>query len=292
MRPELFTRFTVAVYMVSFFLFLLGPLAVMGISAFNTPPYPQVWPIEGVTLRWFGELFADREMLEGLRTSVIIGVAVVCLAVPMGLAGAIVMTQVYRHARSFYYFIVVAPVLTPGIVIGIATVVFWRDFSGFAGIRSWVYSGTVLTVIAQSSFIASYCMLIIMARLQRFDLTQEEAALDLGASYPQVFRDVLLPFLRPALLSSAMLAFLTSFENYNATTFAILADKTMTTVLAGQVRLGSSPEISALATVIVALTIVGALIFEVIKRRGDRKLAQRQRAARAEEAAELAGQTS
>lgn len=291
MKEHFLNRWIAAAYLVSFFVFLLGPLAVMGVSAFNTPEYPQIWPIEGLTLRWFHELAADRAMLEGLRHSVIIGLAVVALAVPMGLAGALVMAQLFRSSRSFYYFLVVAPVLTPGIVIGIATVVFWRDFSGFVGLRWLFYNGTVLTVLAQSSFIASYCMLIILARLQRFDRAQEEAALDLGASYPQVIRDVLLPFLRPAILSSAMLAFLSSFENYNATTFAILADKTLTTVLASHVRMGSSPTISALATVIVGLTILAALVYEWLRRREDRRRRSAQRNARAEEAMELASQT-
>lgn len=290
MKQPLVTRFAIAFYMVLFFAFLLGPLLIMAVSAFNTPGYPQVWPVEGFTLEWFRKLADDREMLQGLRTSVVIGVCVVLLSVPLGLAGAIVMTQVFRTAKSFYYFVVVAPVLTPGIVIGIATVVFWRDFSGWIGLRSLIYSGTVLTVLAQSSFIASYCMLIIMARLQRFDTSLEEAALDLGASYPQIFRDVLLPFLKPALASSAMLAFLSSFENYNATTFAILSDKTLTTVLAARVRLGSSPTISALATVIVIATIAAAVAFEVAKRRNDRRRDLRRKRAWEAEAAELAPQ--
>lgn len=288
MNADLINRSVFAVYLASFFMFMLGPLVVMGISAFNTPSYPQVWPVDGLTLDWFRQLFDDREMLEGLRTSVVIGIFVVLLSVPCGLAGAIVLTQVYRSAKSFYYFVVVAPVLTPGIVIGIATVVFWRDFSGLTGLRALMYNGTVLTVLGQSSFISSYCMLLIMSRLQRFDPLLEEAALDLGASYPQVFRNILLPFLRPALFSAAVLAFLTSFENYNTTTFAILADKTMTTVLAGRVRMGTSPVISAMATVIVVLTIVAALTYEFVKRRDDRRRRAQKEAALAAEEAELA----
>lgn len=289
MNGSLLNRWIVGIYLISFFIFLLGPLAVMAVSAFNTPSYPQVWPIEGVTTRWFTELASDTEMMEGLQTSVIIGLCVAALSVPIGLAAAIVMTQVYRSARSFYYFVAVAPVLTPGIVIGIATVVFWRDFTGFTGLRALMYDGVTLTVLAQTSFVSSYCMLLIMARLQRFDRAQEEAALDLGASHAQVFRDVLLPYLRPAVLSSAALAFLTSFENYNATTFAILADKTLTTVLAARVRMGSSPTISALATVIVILTIVAALIFEWRKRQEDKRKAAALKAAQAEDESELTG---
>src|ERR1700689_3561193 len=93
----------------------------------------------------------------------------------------------------------------------------------------------------------------------------EEAALDLGASRTQVFVDILLPFLRPAIFSAAIIAFLSSFENYNTTTFAILANKTLTTVLAGRVRQGMTPAISALAVIIIAVTVTGAIIYEIVR---------------------------
>ncbi|WP_425105887.1 ABC transporter permease [Ancylobacter sp.] len=288
MIPGPFQRVMFALYTVIFFLYLLGPLAVMGVSAFNTPQYPQVWPIDGLTLDWFAALFADQDMMTGLKMSLWIGVLVVCISVPIGLAGAIIMTQIQPRVRSLYYLVVVSPVLTPGIIIGISTVVFWRQFTGQTGTR-FLYDGVVLTVLGQASFISAYCMLIILARLQRFDRSQEEAALDLGASYPQVFRHILLPFLKPALASAAVLAFLSSFENYNTTTFAILSDKTLTTVLAGRVRQGSTPAISALAVVIVAVTVVGAIAFEIYKRRADAAAARRQRAALEAEEAELSG---
>ncbi|ADH90960.1 binding-protein-dependent transport systems inner membrane component [Ancylobacter novellus DSM 506] len=283
-----FQRVMFAVYIVVFFLYLLGPLAVMGVSAFNTPQYPQVWPFEGFTLDWFGTLFADQDLMTGLQMSVWIGILVVAISVPIGLAGAIVMTQIQARARSAYYLVVVSPVLTPGIIIGISTVVFWRQFTGQTGTR-FLYDGVILTVLGQASFISAYCMLIILARLQRFDRAQEEAALDLGATYPQVFRHILLPFLKPALASAAVLAFLSSFENYNTTTFSILSDKTLTTVLAGRVRQGSTPAISALAVMIVAATILGAIGYELYKRRADALAARRQRAAQIEEEAELSG---
>ncbi|WGD29130.1 ABC transporter permease [Ancylobacter sp. WKF20] len=284
-----FQRIMFALYIAIFFLYLLGPLAVMGVSAFNTPQYPQVWPIEGLTLDWFGLLLADADMMYGLKTSIWIGLLVVCISVPVGLAGAIVMTQISARLRSTYYLIVVSPVLTPGIIIGISTVVFWRQFTADTGTR-FLYDGIILTVLGQSSFISAYCMLIILARLQRFDRVQEEAALDLGASYPQVFRHILLPFLKPALASAAVLAFLSSFENYNTTTFSILSDKTLTTVLAGRVRQGTTPAISALAVLIVGVTIIGAIAYEIWKRRADAAAARRQRAAIAAEEAELAGE--
>lgn len=265
MSSSLIWRAMMGFYITLFFGFLFGPLIVMGMSAFNTPQYPQAYPIEGLTLEWFGVLFSDRGLMEGLWNSLIIGAMVVALSVPLGLAGALVMTQMYSRARSLYYVVVVSPVLTPGVILGISTVIFWRDVADWIG-SDRVYNGMFLSTLGQSTYISAYCMLIFMSRLQRYDRGQEEAALDLGASPTQVFFHILLPYLKPAVISAAVIAFLSSFENYNTTTFAILADKTLTTVLAGRVRQGTTPAISALAVVIIAVSIIGAILFEIARR--------------------------
>ncbi len=277
-------RVMMGVYTALFFGFLFGPLIVMGLSAFNTPQYPQAYPIEGLTLEWFGVLFADRGLMEGLWNSFIIGGMVVALSVPLGLAGALVMTQVYSRARSLYYLVVVSPVLTPGVILGISTVIFWRDVADWIGSER-VYNGMFLSTLGQSTYISAYCMLIFMSRLQRYDRGQEEAALDLGASPTQVFFHILLPYLKPAVISAAVIAFLSSFENYNTTTFAILADKTLTTVLAGRVRQGTTPAISALAVMIIVVSVIGAILFEIARRaEANREKARTDAAARAERA--------
>ncbi|MGA2795572.1 MAG: ABC transporter permease subunit, partial [Roseiarcus sp.] len=168
-------------------------------------------------------------------------------------------------------------VLTPGVIIGISTVIFWKDISEWTGAQS-LFNGLFLATLGQATFISAYCMLIFLSRLHRYDRAQEEAALDLGASRTQVFFDILLPFLRPAILSAAVIAFLSSFENYNTTTFAILANKTLTTVLAGRVRAGTTPAISAIAVVIIGVTLAGAILYETIKRAELRREAARARA--------------
>jgi spermidine/putrescine transport system permease protein len=258
----------IAFYVFLFFLYLFGPLIVMSITAFNTPNYPQAWPFESFTLNWFVKLYNHRSMMEGLWNSIIIGLGTVALSVPVGLAASIIMSQIYHRARGIYYLVTVSPVLTPGVIIGISTVIFWKDMFALTDFtKATFYKGIILTIFGQSSFIAAYCLLIIMARLQRFDKAQEEAALDLGASYPQVFWHILLPFLKPALISASVIAFLSSFENYNTTTFAILADKTLVTVLAGEVRQGTTPALSALAVIIIGISLLGAIIYEVMKRR-------------------------
>lgn len=284
MRSRLVMQAMLAFYLLIFFAYLFGPLVVMGVTAFNTPTYPQAYPFESFTTRWFGDLMNDRDMMDGLWKSILIGVGVICLTVPVGLAAAIVMTQIYWRARGLYYLVVVSPVLTPGVILGISTVIFWKDFTAATGAK-FLYNGVFLAIVGQSTFICAYCMLVFLSRLQRFDRAQEEAALDLGASNPQVFWHILLPFLRPAVFSSAVLAFLSSFENYNTTTFAILADKTLVTVLAGRVRQGTTPSLSALAVIIIAVTLVGAVTYEVLRRREDRIAARRAKVAREAERA-------
>lgn len=265
-------------YIFLFFAYLFGPLIVMSITAFNTPDYPQAYPFESFTFDWFVKLWNDRNMMEGLRNSIIIGLGVVAISVPAGLAASIIMSQIYHRARGLFYLVTISPLLTPGVIIGISTVIFWKDVLSITDVTKAVfYKGIILAILGQSSFVSAYCLLIFMARLTRFDRAQEEAALDLGASYPQVFWHIFLPFLKPAVVSAIVIGFLSSFENYNTTTFAILADKTLVTVLAGQVRQGTTPALSALAVIIISISLVGAISFEILKRREQARadLAQR-----------------
>ena len=190
-------------YIVLFFLYLFGPLIIMSASAFNQSSYPTITPWEGFTVEWFGELAANDRLVAGFINSVWIGIGVVSLSVPTALAGAIMLMQVSERVRPIYYTIVVSPVLVPGVIIGISTVIFWERFGSLVGLDYETTNNPFfLTIVGQSTFISAYCMLVFMARLQRFDKTQEEAALDLGATHVQVFWKVLIPFLRPAILSS------------------------------------------------------------------------------------------
>jgi spermidine/putrescine transport system permease protein len=254
-----------ALYLASFLAFLFAPFLLMGVTAFNSTRYPQAVPFESFTLHWFVTLTEDTELIDGLRTSLVIAAAVAFLSVVLGLAGALLLRQLSFRAQRLFAGLAVLPILTPGVVIGISSVIFWRTLARSAGL-DFAYNGTFITILAQSSFIASYCMLIINSRLDNLDPAIEEAALDLGASRWQVFRQILLPFLRPAVWTGAGLAFLSSIENYNVTTFSILADKTFITVLASRVRLGISPAISAMAVLIIAIMVLLIAVSEGLRK--------------------------
>ena len=279
------------IYIFIFFTYLFGPLLIMSVSAFNSAEFPSITPWECFSWRWFneGKIAYDGQKLAGLATdwrlhdgfisSLIIGIGVVILSVPIGLAASIVLTQVHSRLRTIFYSISIMPVLFPGVIIGISTVVLWDRIATIGGegfISDLGRNGIFLTILGQTCFISTYCFLIFVARLQRFDQTQEEAAQDLGATQTQVFFKILIPYLMPAIASSAVIAFLASFENYNTTVFSILSDQTLTTVIASKVRLGISPAISALALVIILLTLILAIAYEVIRRREDKKKEERQ----------------
>ncbi|MCX8997356.1 ABC transporter permease [Rhizobiaceae bacterium BDR2-2] len=246
-------------YMAVFFLYLFAPLAVMGLATFNTSRFPTVTPWQGATLKWFQDLWADQPMWHAAWTSALIAFLVALVSLPVGTAAALLLTSLNGKAKSVLYAVMVSPLLTPGVVIGIATLVLWRQI-GIGG-------GLFLIVLAQSSFIICYVMLMVAARLQRFDRTQEEAALSLGASKFMVFRRILLPFLKPALLASTFLAILQSIENYNTTLFVRGFETPLTVFIATKVRTGLTPAVNALALIMIAAAIVGAAGYEIARRR-------------------------
>lgn len=268
-------RIGLAIYLLMFFTYLLGPLILMGITAFNSASFPQVTPWEVLTFEWFNVLFNDTRILNGLKNSFIVGFFTVILSVAIGLAGALMLTQIWPKIRATYYTIIIAPILIPGVVLGISTLVFWDRINVMLGFSddSFLHNGIFLTVLGHSTFISSYCMLVFVARLQRYDTGLTEAALDLGATHVQAFRKIQLPFLMPAVGSAAVLAFLASFENYNTTTFTFQKYPTLTIELAQKVRYGINPSISALAFIIVCLTVFFALVHEVRTRRAQLAIA-------------------
>ena len=291
MKSDHILKACLGIYIVIFFTYLFGPLLIMSIASFNSTEFPSVTPWECFTLMWFNEgkttfdglyyagLLSDKYLHEGIKNSLIIGMGVVLLAVPIGMAAAIVLTQLNSRLRTFFYTLSISPVLFPGVVIGISTVVLWdRIGTAFYPDRnSLLFSGVFLTILGQTCFISTYSFLIFVARLQRFDQTQEEAALDLGARPTQVFRKILIPFLLPAIGTSIVICFLASFENYNTTVFTILADKTLTTEIASKVRLGINPSLGSLALTIITITLIAAIVYETLKRKEDRKRSEEQK---------------
>lgn len=259
MKSETIMRFAIRFYIGVFFIYLFTPLIIMGLATFNDSRFPTVSPWRGATLKWFEALAQDGAMWTALWTSIVVAAGVLVIAVPVGICCALFLSTVQGKGKTFLYTLMMSPLLTPGVIVGISTLIFWKGLS--------VSGGVFLTVVAQTTFISAYVMLMVLARLQRFDRTLENAALSLGATQWQAFRRILLPYLKPAIISAAAIAFLQSFENYNTTLFVKGYDTTLTVYIASKVRTGLTPAVNALGLVMISITILLAIVYEVKRRR-------------------------
>jgi len=247
-------------YFLIFFIYLFLPLIVVSLGAFNASSIPTIYPWKGFTFEWVVEFFRSKALMGSIGNSLLIGIGVVTLAVPMGLAGALFLLSINDKARNVFYAILVSPILTPGVIIGIATLVMWNAVFEISG-------GLFLTVVGQTTFIASMAMLLFMSRLQKFDKNLELAALDLGASPWQLFYKITLPFLKPAIYSSIALAFLQSIQNYNTTLFLIGTKSTITIQIGSMVKLGLTPVLNVLAFIVILFTVVFSVLYVLKKKK-------------------------
>jgi spermidine/putrescine transport system permease protein len=265
------------IYMGLFLIYLIIPLVVMSGAAFNASKLPTIYPWKGLSSEWFIAMWNDKRIWIALRNTIFVALGVVAIAVPIGTAGAILVNSISGRIRGILYGMMVAPILVPGVVIGISTLLFWNQFS--------VPSGLHLSVLGQVSYIASFVMLLVLARLQSFDQGLEEAALDLGATHTQVMRRILLPHLYPAIGAGAAIAFFQSIENFNVTLFTRGGADTLTVYVFSKVRSGITPTINALAFLLVMLTLLAAIWYEINRRRKERiEQAREDEGRRAEEA--------
>jgi len=256
-------NYSVKFYFLVFFSYLFLPLIVVSFAAFNDNKIPTIFPWNGFTLDWIIAFFNDSKLMYSILNSTIIGFGVVILAIPLGLAGALFLLSIDSKARHIFYSILVSPILTPGVIIGIATLVMWNAILDVSG-------GILLTIIGQTTFVAAMAMLLFMSRLQKFDKNLELAALDLGATPAQLFFRVTIPFLKPTIYSATALAFLQSIQNYNTTLFLIGTKSTITMHIGSMVKLGLTPVLNVLALIIIVLTIVFSIVY-VLKKRKENK---------------------
>jgi spermidine/putrescine transport system permease protein len=259
------SRILFHIYMGLFLFYLLAPLAVMSGAAFNDNRLPSIVPWKGLTTRWFIEMWNDGRLWTSFFNTIWVALAVAAIAVPIGTASAILINSISGRVRAVLYGVMVAPILAPGAVIGISTLLFWTKLN--------VPSGLHLSVLGQVSYIAAFVMLLVLARLQSFDRSYEEAALDLGASNMQMLRRILLPHLYPAIFAGAAIAFFQSIENFNVTLFTRGTMDTLTVYVFSKVRSGVTPTINALAFMLILVTIFLAIAYEMHRRRAARDAA-------------------
>jgi len=257
-RP-VWLRTATALYVAAFLVFLFLPLATVAVFAFNDAPYPAP-PWHGFTLDWFlgnqaaGRvgLFRDSELLGSIGTSVIVACWVTVLSVTIGTANAFLMERWEFPGKQALSVLMLTPLVIPGVILGISILALCSRIavlgdSLFGWDLDFLRPGLPLVVFGQFSYVATITTLMISARLKRFDRTLEEAALNLGASHAAVLRTITFPYLQPALIGSAAISFLMSFENFNTTLMLVGPDAPLTITMYGRMREGATPVLNAVS---------------------------------------------
>lgn len=223
------------------------PILLTVIYSFNASKISSIW--EGFTLKWYEELFRDRAMWEALGNSLILAVLSCFFAVLIGTTGALGMYRRKSKLNDAVAYISMLPIMIPEIILGM---VFLSVFS-LMGLPF----GMVTLVIAHTAFCVPYIYSMVKARLVGMDKSLEEAALDLGASGVRVFFDVTLPLIMPAILSGAMLAFAMSFDDVVISIFVTGPTvNTLPVKIYTKMKTGVTPEINALAALMLTVTIL------------------------------------
>jgi spermidine/putrescine transport system permease protein len=238
-------------YAVVGYVFLFLPIVVLVVFSFNDSKRNFQW--KGFTLDWYPTLLANEQLLDALFVTLRVAAVAVVVSTVLGTLLGLALARVRFRGRAAAETLLLVPMVTPEIVMGLSLLVFFFQLFGARG------SFTQLA-LAHITFCISYVAIVVRARAAGMDPRLEEAARDLGASALGAFRYVTLPLILPAVLSGALLAFALSFDDYVVSTFnAGVGSSTLPLYIYGKVKFGVTPEINAISTIIVAVTAVAVL---------------------------------
>lgn len=234
------------------YLFLYLPIAVLITLSFNDSRYAVVW--QGFTTKWYTALLQGETVARvdpnaawnALLNSVEIAAATVVISCVFGTMLAFALDRYDFPGKRLFTGVVFMPIIIPSIVMGISLLLFFN----IVGIQLGI--GTA--IIGHVAFGISFVAVVVAARLQTFDQTMEEAAMDLGANELETFRFVTLPMIKPGILAGALLAFAMSFDDFVVTFFIIGQENTLPIFFFGMVRQGISPGVNVVAALIIVVT--------------------------------------
>ena len=250
--------------------FLYVPILILFIFSFNESRLVTVWA--GFSFKWYVELFQDEKMLGALYNSLKIAFLSSSLAVVLAVMASVVMTRLGRwRGRSLFSAMLTAPLVTPEVVTGLSLLLLFVTMNDFFG---WPTRGILTIVIAHVTFCTAYASVVITARLLEMNRDLENAAVDLGATRLKAFFLITLPIISPALVSAWLLSFTLSLDDLVIASFVSgPGSSTLPMEVFSSVRLGLSPKINALSTLLIAFVVIGLVISWVIMNRSRMELA-------------------
>ncbi|MGH6953676.1 MAG: ABC transporter permease subunit [Alphaproteobacteria bacterium] len=249
------------------FAFLYGPIVSLVVYSFNKSRLVTVWG--GFSAQWYGALIENEQILDAAVLSLRIGVVTATLATALGTIAGLALARLGRfRGRTLFAGMIAAPLVMPEVVTGLSLLLLFVTLDGVIG---WPSGRGVTTItIAHVTFTMAYVAVIVQSRLSGMDESLEEAAMDLGARPAKVFFVITLPIISPALVSGWLLAFTLSLDDLVITSFVSgPGSSTLPMVVFSKVRLGVSPEINALATILVGIVTVGVVTAAWLMRRQD-----------------------
>ncbi len=248
------------------FLFLYLPILSLVIYSFNESKLVTVWG--GWSLKWYGELFRNEQILNAAALSFKVAFISATLAVVLGtMAGFALQRMGKFKGKLIFSGWISAPLVMPEVITGLSLLLLFVALESLFG---WPAGrGTLTIIIAHTTFCMAYVAVIVQSRLAGFDETLEEAAMDLGAKPSSLFFLVTLPLIMPAILAGWLLSFTMSLDDLVIASFVSgPGNSTLPMVIFSKVRLGVTPEVNALATLMILIVAVGVLVamFQMRKR--------------------------
>jgi len=261
--------------MIFCFLFLYAPIAVLVAFSFNDSRLAASW--QGFTLRWYAEVFNSRSVISAFQNSLIVAFAATIIATILGTMTSLAMERFGFRLRRTYDGVLYLPIIIPDIVMAVSLLAF------FSLTLSWVNSllglqgaqalrpGLTTVVIAHVAFNISFVAIVVRTSLRELDPMLEEAAQDLGANEWTTFRKVTLPLIMPGILGGALLAFTLSLDDFVITFFTTgPGGTTLPIEVFGRIRRAISPEINAISTIMLMMSMILIIISQIFQRRSGR----------------------
>jgi spermidine/putrescine transport system permease protein len=239
-------------------LFFYFPIVLLVVNSFNLTRTGGSWG--GFTLRWYRDLFGAREIWNALRNTLVVAFIATASSTVIGTTAAIALHRYKGRLQNAHYGLIYTPLVVPEILLGISLLLF------FVALK--IELGLTTVVLAHITFCTSYVTMAVLSRLQDFDLNILEAARDLGANTWTTTWQVLIPVLSPGILAGALLAFTLSIDDFVISFFVAGPGSTTLPIhIYSMIRRGSMPLINALSTLLLAITFLAILAYQIISRK-------------------------
>ncbi len=247
-------RMALGFYATLIYLFLYLPIAVIILFSFDAKPIPGL-PIEELTTSWFGEMLKDQELVGSLLTSLRLAIISALLSTLLAMPAAMVLAWQQIRFKSLVMAMVLGPVVLPQLVLGLGLVILMRAAPSAIGEPAIILAHTTIT--------SSYATLILYSRFLGFRRSYIEAAMNLGANELTVFREIVLPLMRPALISVFLLAFTDAFGEFIVAWFVAGFTETLPISIWTSLRQVISPKVYALSSLIIIVTLAVSLVSQL-----------------------------